>query len=414
MVMNLQSINKKAQVAARSCVVLTALVLPFSTAALNILPLLAVLCWLAGGTVRADLTRLFKHPLTLPILLFVMWAAVTAVWAVVPLDMSLEALRKYRKYICLLLLLVIMNGDTVWRDRTLNALYLSLIVLCFLCVGIALGVPGLPKMDPYQGAIMMKNHITQGFLMAILCVLAVWKMKYADVLWQRIVGVLAFILPIFVTFYLTNGRTGYVCVAAAVGFAALWFVPTAKLKIGVVAALMIAMVGVFFTSDRIQTRVAEIGTDIEQYEKGNNQTSSGLRLTYWSRSMQMFKENPVGGVGIGSWGYQYCKMEPENIDNPQACKNVRIGNSHNEFLMVLSQYGIVGFALFIWLLVRSGICGVGLDDVGRWLFFGFYSTFLVGCLFNSFIWDVTEGGLFMLMLGTMLGIPLSAQLSQRG
>ena len=110
--------------------------------------------------------------------------------------MSLEALRKYRKYICLLLLLVIMNGDTVWRDRTLNALYLSLIVLCFLCVGIALGVPGLPKMDPYQGAIMMKNHITQGFLMAILCVLAVWKMKYADVLWQRIVGVLAFILPI--------------------------------------------------------------------------------------------------------------------------------------------------------------------------------------------------------------------------
>ena len=110
----------------------------------------------------------------------------------------------------------------------------------------------------------------------------------------------------------------------------------------------------FFTSDRIQTRVAEIGTDIEQYEKGNNQTSSGLRLTYWSRSMQMFKENPVGGVGIGSWGYQYCKMEPENIDNPQACKNVRIGNSHNEFLMVLSQYGIVGFALFIWLLVGPG------------------------------------------------------------
>lgn len=58
----------------------------------------------------------------------------------------------------------------------------------------------------------------------------------------------------------------------------------------------------------------------------------------WSNALDIFKENPISGVGFG--------LEDEKIHEPAGIK----WTMHNGYLVVLSETGIVGFVFFIWFI----------------------------------------------------------------
>ena len=74
----------------------------------------------------------------------------------------------------------------------------------------------------------------------------------------------------------------------------------------------------------------------------NKYQSNTERILIWQSAWNMFKDHPVLGVGLG----QYTKNYQQKYISPEA-KEPKLGHAHNNFMQMLAENGIVGFAGFV-------------------------------------------------------------------
>jgi len=77
--------------------------------------------------------------------------------------------------------------------------------------------------------------------------------------------------------------------------------------------------------------------------------SINTRLLIWNTTLNMIKEKPILGSGIGSFKMNYLNYQAEHLkDNPYYVKyysNAR--ESHNEYLQIGAESGIIGLGIFL-------------------------------------------------------------------
>lgn len=74
----------------------------------------------------------------------------------------------------------------------------------------------------------------------------------------------------------------------------------------------------------------------------NKYQSNTERILIWQSAWNMFKDQPILGVGLG----QYTKNYQQKYISPEA-KEPKLGHAHNNFMQMLAENGIVGFAGFV-------------------------------------------------------------------
>ena len=149
----------------------------------------------------------------------------------------------------------------------------------------------------------------------------------------------------------TESRGGLVALAAA-GLATLLFAGAWRLRalaaIAVAAGLSILYL-TFFASSQAVSRITD-------FHAGGG---TG-RQDVWTLAREMISDHPIRGVGIGNFPV----VEPR-----YALKNVDVSESyfvvgqipkvtHNTYLQVLAELGVVGFVLFAAFIVASLVLGV--------------------------------------------------------
>lgn len=70
--------------------------------------------------------------------------------------------------------------------------------------------------------------------------------------------------------------------------------------------------------------------------------SLGYRILFWRAGLEMFKDHPIIGVGIGQFRYEF-----KNYAN---VTHLRQPDTHNIFIEQLAETGIIGFSLFMVVL----------------------------------------------------------------
>lgn len=80
-------------------------------------------------------------------------------------------------------------------------------------------------------------------------------------------------------------------------------------------------------------------------------SSANQRLLIWEASLRMFKQSPLLGHGWGSFEIRYPIEQGKIIAAKPELGGLRThaNNSHNEILEQLSQLGLVGFSLFVFI-----------------------------------------------------------------
>lgn len=73
---------------------------------------------------------------------------------------------------------------------------------------------------------------------------------------------------------------------------------------------------------------------------GKLEGSAAHRLELWEEAKAIFNENPIFGVGFGGFGYA---VSPEET----------LTDTHSFYMKVLSEQGIIGITLFVFLLLRA-------------------------------------------------------------
>jgi O-antigen ligase len=84
--------------------------------------------------------------------------------------------------------------------------------------------------------------------------------------------------------------------------------------------------------------------------------SSG-RLHFWTVALQVFKDYPLLGAGLDSFGTAFPRYDTWN-------GNFRVEQAHNDYLQTLADAGIAGFiciAAFIFLLFKQGFQKIGAE-----------------------------------------------------
>lgn len=72
----------------------------------------------------------------------------------------------------------------------------------------------------------------------------------------------------------------------------------------------------------------------------------GYRLKSWSQTSNLIKENPLLGVGLGNW-----KIAVLEYENPTKSDFIYHLKTHNDFLEVTSEVGVLGFLCFLALFL---------------------------------------------------------------
>ncbi|HMV49943.1 MAG TPA: O-antigen ligase family protein, partial [Blastocatellia bacterium] len=170
---------------------------------------------------------------------------------------------------------------------------------------------------------------------------------------------------------LSASRGGVLALAAELMFLALLGIPTffsnrndksrrASVLVRAAATLLIglgAVAGAILLtgSEGLFQNFSQIQTETEGKLPAGERFS---RRDIWSATTQMVKDHPLLGVGLGAFQFAYTRYD-------QSTGAQRVEQSHNDYLQVLADAGLIGGALmlaFVVLLFAKGFSAVGTHD----------------------------------------------------
>ncbi|MEC8209109.1 MAG: O-antigen ligase family protein [Verrucomicrobiota bacterium] len=89
------------------------------------------------------------------------------------------------------------------------------------------------------------------------------------------------------------------------------------------------------------------------FERAQSNEGEGVRLVLWREALNLTAENLISGVGAGTYRVAFEQSPRVSLaDSPET--------PHNDYLLVLSQLGILGFVLFITPILYVFICSFSL------------------------------------------------------
>jgi putative inorganic carbon (hco3(-)) transporter len=139
-------------------------------------------------------------------------------------------------------------------------------------------------------------------------------------------------------------------------------------------------------------------------ETGSLDHSAETRLTLWDDAVQVFDTSPVIGTGFDTYAYMH-----------------RVGqydDTHNIFLKVLVETGVLGLLIFLWLLARIFVSGFLLFRRARDPFLASLGLGLAAWVVCSFVancfgdrWTFLQVNGYMWVLGGLVSRALALQQS---
>jgi O-antigen ligase len=376
-----------------------AVALPWSTSAtaiLIVLWLIALVPTLDAAALRREVTSAAGG---LPVLLWAL-GAIGMLWADVGWSERIAGLSGFHKLLLIPLLLAQFRrgGNANWAIVGFLASTLLLVIVSWV-----LFLPlGLPWTGKGQLGVPVKNYILQSEVFSIC---AFGLIGQAIELWlarqRQLALALVFTAGIFVANigYVATSRTTLVVMAV---LAVLCGLRRFGWKGAIAAAAIASVVAgiIWISSGYLRERVSHAVNDVETYEENKIETPVGLRLEFWKQSLAFVAEAPILGHGTGSIlklfrGAATAETIPAAITR----------NPHNQILAVALPLGLLGtlVLLALWLahlaLFRD-------QTVAAWFGLVVVIDNIVSSMFNSHLFDFSQGWLYVFGVGVIGGTVL--------
>jgi O-antigen ligase len=375
----------------------TAISLPWSTSTTGILIALWIVAYLPALDLRA-LRRVIATPAAgLPVLLWAL-AALGLLWAQVPWPDRIAGLGSFHRLLLIPLLLTHYRGsDNGWR---VVAGYLA---SCTALLGLSLATALWPFLwRPDNPGVPFHNQIAQSSEF-MLCAFALGQLA-CDAWRAQKPGRAAALLLLALGFvgdvlFIATSRTELAVIAVLIILGSLrqWGFKGAMTGL---AAIMLLAAFAWSTSGYLRGRLDHGVWEIQEYHTQNLPTSIGLRLEWWSESLDQIAQAPLIGHGTGA-------IKSLFSAHTFAGYTIPVTNPHNQTFAVALQLGVVGTALLfaMWgshLLLFRG------SGLYAWIGLVVVVQNLVGSLFNSHLFDFVEGWTYVWGVGVVGGIVLRA------
>lgn len=131
-------------------------------------------------------------------------------------------------------------------------------------------------------------------------------------------------------------------------FVVAWMASRRMFAVLVVALLL----SPFWAPEYVRDRITTSSREVEGSDEVAVDMAAEARLQTWRSILQVVREHPVDGVGFTGLGY----VLPE-IGEGLGLEDVK-DSAHNTWLRMLAETGVLGLAVFAWLMWRAWSLGV--------------------------------------------------------
>ena len=158
--------------------------------------------------------------------------------------------------------------------------------------------------------------------------------------------------------------------------------------------------GAWTSSSYLRERVSSAIEHVRSHGTGDVNTSVGLRLEYWRKSLGFIAEAPVVGHGTGT-----IPMLFRRDATAETIPDLLTTNPHNQVLTVALQLGLIGAVVLIAMWVAHLALFRG-GTLVAWFGLTVAVQNVVGSFFNSYLFDFSQGWLYVLGVGIAGGMVL--------
>lgn len=343
--------------------------------------------------IRGRFAAALGQPIVIMALVFAGFLCLGVFYGVADVAERFRVLIGWRKLL-LLPLAVLLFDDVRWK--------LQLVwVLIWVATGVAffsyVGLLG------FGSKIVAHNHATQGIFLAVAAFAAIVMMfspsfaieKGGVTQWGLGLGALFLVVNII---FVTPGRSGYLALLMMSGFACFSFVSGRWLRVGLAfLALSLIMTALYF-SPVATKRILIAFHDARNYEQAHEISDMGIRMVLWKNTIQLIKERPFLGYGLGGLKEAYRKQ----VEGVKGWQGTVADDPHNQYLKIIAEQGLLGLLVFLGFLwsfwrqdVVQGYRLLGLGVLLAWCATSFFSGH-----FNT----SSEGRFIMLWAGAQLAM----------
>ncbi len=167
---------------------------------------------------------------------------------------------------------------------------------------------------------------------------------------MRIIIAISIMCALYASF-LSQARGAWLALPFCVALLGYLMIRKNKLKISTVIPVLliiIVVIGVSPAGSIIENRIMQARQEVELFASGEQFNSSvGGRLAMWDIAVDVWKEHPVIGTGLGDFD-----QEIELIQSQGVYESIDVhASTHNIFFQALATTGTVGFLILCFALV---------------------------------------------------------------
>lgn len=312
--------------------------IPIATSPAEIAGLLALgFSLLSGAFSRDRLAVFFQSKIAYAVVLFVGLHWVGLLWTS-DVTKGLEFARRTYVWIYALMVVAITRNHTQ-SGFFIKAFLAGLTVTSSIFTMQLLGI--LPTPQGFARGFM--NHITLSVLVAFAIVfVSYWFRGLRDSNSRLMPSVLIAVFLIVLTFGI--GRAGYVVFVVLMPFLIANIFGRLNIKVFIATTVVVVLL-IPSVSPTLKSRIDRAIEDIKAYNRDNPNTSVGIRLYMWQKSVELISERPIFGFGTGSYSKEVSNRHSKAIEDAF----VNISQPHNSYLYAAVSFGIVGLFSLLWL-----------------------------------------------------------------
>ena len=288
-----------------------------------------------------------NHPSSVAIFLFLAITLLGVLYSSGDWDMKMKFFQKDIKLLLIPIILCSISTPKI-RSYGVYAFILSSIFVLLISYGkwlnvlpLNLGIHDITTLD--YGYAVYRNRIAHNIFMSFaMYVFLIKASKSKD--WTQKIWIVFAILAFFNVMYLVNGRSGQIVSLALLTY--FLFKQWGKKFVFLFTVLFLSgMIFKSYITPWIPERLLSVTQEISDAKENHEMTSSGIRYVMYQSALNIFLKSPIWGHGTGSLkeeyrtlGKQGYALNIEGMDNP-----------HNQYLLVLVEFGVIGLISFMYL-----------------------------------------------------------------
>lgn len=377
-------------------ILLYSFTLSFPSEIKRVIAILMILLWITDRTkynFQLPRTNLFFF-----FWIFIGYCLLSYFWSDVTIQQSLEYIRRYWYYIPIFIIFKYLKKE--YFEYTISFFLLGMLVSEILSYGnyFSFWQVGLGK--PHDPTVFMQ-HTLYGIFLSVTAIFLMSKIIYEKNMKSKIIYFL-FFTTVTINLLVNSGRTGYFTLFITI---MIVMISIYKMNLKIIFATFVSITFSLYLaynlSPNFNNRINEIEQDITKVlDSANYNTSIGARIGFWIIAKEISKENPLFGTGIANnINKKNEYINKNNLKNFNYVKSLE--HFHNNYLEILTQFGIVGLSLFFYIFYL--IAKIKIENTTfNILKISTLSIFLLGSLTDMMFYLKDTMFLFSFVVGILL------------